>query len=131
MKFAKIVFWCAGIWGILILAPLYFMLHLTGVRNPPPVTHPEFYYGFIGAALIWQFVFFLIATDPARFRPMMVPSMLEKFIYVATILALFLQHRVNSDQLLFAGADLVLGLLFVAAFLKASNRERTAEKVLL
>jgi hypothetical protein len=25
MKFAKIVFWIAGIWGVLVLTPLYFM----------------------------------------------------------------------------------------------------------
>jgi len=25
MKFAKVVFWIAGIWGVLVLTPLYFM----------------------------------------------------------------------------------------------------------
>ena len=36
MKFAKIVFWIAGIWGVLILTPLYFMFNLIGrkIRRP-------------------------------------------------------------------------------------------------
>jgi hypothetical protein len=118
MKFAKIVFWCAGIWGVLVLAPLYSMLHTVGLRNPPPVTHPEFYYGFVGVSLVWQFVFCLIATDPARFRPIMILSMLEKFVYVITVIVLYMQHRVNPDQLWFVSTDLLLGLLFAAAFLK-------------
>jgi len=31
-----------------------------------------------GVGLAWQFAFFAIATDPARFRPTMIPSVLEK-----------------------------------------------------
>ena len=39
MKFAKIIFWVATIWGILILTPLYFMFDLIGRQDPPPITH--------------------------------------------------------------------------------------------
>ncbi len=42
MKFAKIVFWCAGIWGILVLTPLYFMFDVIGRQDPPPITIPRF-----------------------------------------------------------------------------------------
>jgi hypothetical protein len=59
MKFAKIVFWGAGIWGVLVLTPLYFMYDLIGRQEPPPITHPGFYYGFAGVALAWQFSGFL------------------------------------------------------------------------
>ena len=34
MKFAKIVFWVAGIWGVLVLAPLYFIFDLIGQKDP-------------------------------------------------------------------------------------------------
>ena len=47
MKFAKIVFWIAGIWGFLILTPLYFMFDVIGRQDPPAITHPGFYYGFV------------------------------------------------------------------------------------
>jgi len=51
MKFAKIIFRVAGIWGVLTLTPLYFMFNLIGQKDPPPITHPAFFYGFVGAAL--------------------------------------------------------------------------------
>ena len=54
MKFAKIVFTTAGVWGFLVLSPLYFMLDIVGQKYPPPVTHPDFYYGFLGLAIAWQ-----------------------------------------------------------------------------
>jgi hypothetical protein len=43
MRFAKIVFRVAGVWGILILTPLYFMFDRIGRDYPPPITHPEMY----------------------------------------------------------------------------------------
>jgi hypothetical protein len=67
MKFAKIVFWIAGLWGVLILTPLYFMFDMIGRKDPPPITHPAFFYGFVGAGLAWQIALFVIATDPARY----------------------------------------------------------------
>jgi hypothetical protein len=54
VRFAKIVFWIAGIWGVLVITPLYFMFDLIGRNDPPPITHPGFFYGFAGAALAWQ-----------------------------------------------------------------------------
>ena len=35
MKFAKVVFWIAGIWGFLVILPLYFMFDLIGRKDPP------------------------------------------------------------------------------------------------
>jgi hypothetical protein len=46
------------------------------------MNHPKFYYGFAGVTLTWQVVFPLIARDPARYRVMIIPSILEKFSYV-------------------------------------------------
>jgi hypothetical protein len=92
MKFAKIVFWIAAIWGVLVLTPLYFIFDLIGQKDPPPITHPAFYYGFISLGLVFQVVFIVIARDPVRLRPMMIPSILEKFGYGATLLVLYLQN---------------------------------------
>lgn len=118
MRFAKIVFWCAGIWGIVVLTPLYFMLRAVNLQTPPAITHPEFYYGFVGVALAWQFAFILIATDPVRFKPMMIPSVLEKFGYAATMVVLDSQMRLSHRQAIVAIPDLILGILFVAAYFK-------------
>lgn len=124
MKFAKIVFWVAGIWGVLILTPLYFMFDLIGRQTPPPINHPQFYFGFLGAGLVWQIAFFVIAKDPVRFRPMMIPSVLEKLSYVVMLIMLHLQGRLDAGQMFFCGTDLLLGLLFIAAFVKTSRQEQ-------
>lgn len=122
MRFAKIAFWIAAIWGVLVITPLYFMFDLIGRKDPPPITHPAFFYGFVGAALAWQIAFFFIASDPARYRPLMIPSVFEKFSYGAAVVILVLQGRTHSSDLLFAGTDLLLGFLFVVAYSKTPPR---------
>jgi drug/metabolite transporter (DMT)-like permease len=121
MKFAKIIFYIAFIWGILVLTPLYFVFDMIGRTDPPPITHPGFYYGFLATGLAWQFAFFFIARDPVRLRPMMIPSVLEKFGYCATLTVLYLQHRIHPQDLVFAGIDTVLGILFLIAFQKTAR----------
>jgi hypothetical protein len=124
MKFAKILFWIAGIWGVLVLTPLYFMFNLIGRQDPPPITHPGFFYGFVGAGLAWQIVFFVIATDAPRYRPLMIPSVLEKLSYVVPVGILVVQGRMHPSDLVFVGSDLLLGVLFTIAYFK--TRPRTA-----
>jgi hypothetical protein len=118
LRFAKSVFTVAGIWGILVTVPLYFVYDYIGRQSPPAINHPEFYYGFAGVTLTWQVVFLLIARDPARYRVMIIPSILEKFSYVIANLALFANQRMSASQALPSTTDLVLALLFIAAFLK-------------
>ena len=62
MKFAKIVFWTAGAWGVLVLTPLYFLYDFVGRQDPPALNHPQLYYGFAGVGLAWQFAFMAIGT---------------------------------------------------------------------
>ena len=122
MKFAKVVFWVAGIWGLLVITPLYFLFDLIGKQDPPAITHPGFYYGFVGCALAWQIAFLVIAQDPVRFRLMMLPSMVEKFSYAIAVVALVTQGRTNLRDLVFAATDLTLGVLFVAAWVMTSGQ---------
>jgi len=118
MQFAKIVFRIAGIWGFLIITPLYFIFDLIGKKDPPPITHPAFYYGFVGVALVWQFAFLIIASDPLRFRPLMIAAFLEKLVYSVPVAILVSQKRTNPNDLIFAGIDLFLCVLFVMAYLR-------------
>lgn len=121
MKFAKSVFWIASVWGVLVLTPLLFLFDVIGRKDPPPITHPGFYYGFAAVALCWQFVFFVIATNPLRFRPMMPLATLEKFSYATVVYVLFRQGRMHASELTLAGTDLLLGVLFLVAFVKAKQ----------
>ena len=125
MRFAKVVFWVAGIWGLVILTPLYFMFEVIGRQDPPAITHPGFFYGFVGLGLAWQIAFLVIAQDPVRYRLMMIPSMVEKFSYAGAVTVLVLQGRMRKSDLVFDGTDLLLGLLFVVAYFKTSRRELT------
>jgi hypothetical protein len=116
MKFAKIVFWVAGIWGVVTLTPLYFIYDMIGRQDPPAITHPGFYYGFVGVALAWQFAFFVIAGNPQRFRAMMVPAVLEKVGFGAPCVLLYLQRRLSAGDMALGCIDLLLGVLFLIAF---------------
>ena len=118
MRFAKWVFDVAGVWGILVLTPMYFMFEKIGNDSPPPITHPEFYFGFLGVGFAFQIAFLVIATDPARFRPMIIPALFEKWGYVAAMLILNSQQRITPFQFATAIPDALLGLLFTAAFFK-------------
>jgi hypothetical protein len=119
MKFARLVFCIAALHGFLSLPPLYFLFDYVGRHDPPPITHPQFYYGFAGVGLAFQVVFLMIASDPARFRPMIVPSVLEKLSYAAAVGVLYLQSRMSVTQAVTAVPDSVLCVLFVIAFFKA------------
>lgn len=122
MKFAKIIFWIAGIWGLLVITPLYFLFHIIGEKDPPPITHPGFFYGFVGCAFAWQVAFCFIARDPARYRPLMIPSVLEKATYASAVFILVAQGRMHPSDLVFGGTDTLLGLLFVIAYFRTPAR---------
>jgi hypothetical protein len=122
MKFAKVVFWVAGIWGLLVITPLYFMFDLIGEKDPPAITHPGFYYGFVGLALAWQVAFLFIARDPMRLRPMMIPCVIEKFSWGIAVAVLVAQKRMHASDLFFAGTDTLLGVLFVVAYWKTREK---------
>jgi hypothetical protein len=118
MKFAKRVFLIAGIYGLIVVLPLYFMEDKTGRDYPPPITHPEYYYGFVGVTAAWQILYLMISTNPIRYRPLMIPPMLAKTSFVVAVTILYLQHRVSGTMLGASMVDLTLVILFIVAYLK-------------
>jgi uncharacterized membrane protein YuzA (DUF378 family) len=127
MTFARRVFLIAGIYGLIVLLPFYFLEEKTGRDFPPAITHPEYYYGFIGLAVVWQILFLVLSRDPIRYRPMMIPAILEKLSFGIPAILLFLQHRISPFVLGGAVVDLVLGALFVAAFLRTPSNQAAAK----
>lgn len=83
MRFARWVFLVAGAGGIVVLMPIYFLVDLTGRQYAAPVDYPQFFYGFLSVAMAWQIAFLAIGWSPARFRPLMVPCIVEKLGHVA------------------------------------------------
>ncbi len=125
MKFAKLVFLVAGVYGLIVMLPQYFLEGKTGNDFPPPITHPEFYYGFIGVTVAWQVLFFLLSRNPGRYRVMMIPAILEKASFSIAVVILFFQNRVSPLMLALAAIDSLLGVLFVVAYVKTPADQGT------
>lgn len=125
--FARRVFFWSGVYGILVLAPQYFMEGRIGRDSPPALTHLEYFYGFIGLALAWQIAFLFISTDPARFRPLMLAAVVEKFSFAASTFALFAASRTPIVIVVFASIDTTLGILFLISYRRCPTALRTAE----
>ena len=124
-KLPRVVFLVAGIYGLIVLVPQFFLERKIGVDTPPPITHPEFFYGFICVAVAWQVLFLIVSRDPIRFRPMMIPAMLEKIGFPIAVLVLYLQNRVSPTIFIPASLDLVLLVLFIAAYRQTRDSSRS------
>jgi hypothetical protein len=118
VRFARIVFVVAGIWGIAVLTPFYWLVDVTGRQYTSPTEYPHFFYGFFSVAMAWQIAFLVIGSNPVRFRPLMIPAAIEKFGYVVTLAVLYSQARISTADAQAAGPDLLLGILFIVAFAK-------------
>src|SRR5688500_11896213 len=126
MSFARVVFLTAGIWGIAVLTPLYWLRDITGRAYAVPTDSPQFFYGFFAVALTWQLAFLAIAWNPMRLRPFMLLGVVEKVSYVITLAVLYQQARISTDDAMAAFPDLLFGILFVMAFAKTRRSQERA-----
>ena len=128
MTFTRWLFLIAGIYGLLIIVPMYFMEAQVNEQFPPALTHPEYYYGFIGVTLAWQIAFLIISIDPSRFRLLIIPCVIEKWGFVIALFVLYSQGRVTSSQVGFSGVDFTIGVLFLVSFFLTRDRPAKAEQ---
>ncbi len=98
----------AAIYGLLVLLPQYFM--------SPPVRAEVPFFGFIGTAVAFQLAFWVMGGDPARYRPLMPVSVVEKLAFAVPVAVLFAQGRAPAPILGFGMIDLALGLGFLLAW---------------
>jgi hypothetical protein len=122
MRFAKTVYFIAGIYGLVVLVPQFFTEEKTGRDFPPAITHPEYYYGFVGVGVAWQVLFLILSRDPVRYRAMMTPAVLEKLSFSIAVLILYVQHRTSSIILAAGIIDMIFGVLFILAYFKTPTR---------
>lgn len=122
MNFARWVFYIAGGSGIFVILAMYFSEAFVNQDQPPAITHPEYFYGFAGVVLAWQIAFLIIGSDPIRFRPLMLPAMVEKFSFVIAVGVLYALGRVYPIIVGAASIDLLLGVLFVLAYRKTPHK---------
>ena len=123
-RFARRVFTVAGIYGLIVMVPQYFLAARIGRDTPPAITHLEYFYGFIGVVVAWQLVFLLIGRDPQRYRPLMIVAVLEKLAFGVPVIILYMQGQIPGSVLFFGLLDLTLGTLFVAAWRSTADAPR-------
>lgn len=124
MRFARFVFVIAGLWGIAVLTPFYWLVDITGRHYHAPTDYSQFFWGFFSITLTWQIAFLLIGSNPARFRPLMPVAVLEKLGFILTVVSLYTRGRITAVDATAAIPDAVLGALFVAAFAATSSKTR-------
>ena len=113
-RFARRMFRGAAIYGVIVLAPLYLL--------PPPPVAPENFYGFVGCALVFQWVFWIVGGDPRKYRALMLPAVAEKLVFAVPALTLFAMGRLDPVVAVFAGIDILLGAGFVLAWRGLRNQ---------
>lgn len=121
-KFSRWVFLVAGTVGLLMLFPMYFLEGQISADQPPAITHPEFFYGFVGIGVAWQVAFLVIGSDPVRHRPLMLPSIIEKFRFAGAVTVLFFLGRVAAQLFFVSLFDLTLGVLFTVAYFSLGSK---------
>jgi hypothetical protein len=83
----------------------------------------------VGRAFAFQIAILTIARDPVRYRPLMIPSILEKAFFAIGMPILYLQHRIPELVAGFGLVDLLLGILFTVAYLRTAGlEEKSPEK---
>ena len=120
MTFAKWVFRLAGIYGIVVVAPMYFAAPAMNAAGQP-MTHPEMLYGFVGVTLAFQLVFLIISGDPGRYRPLMLAAIVEKLSFPVAVWPLYLMGRTPGLVVVFASIDLILAVLFAISWMRTNS----------
>jgi hypothetical protein len=117
-RFARRAYTVAGIYGLVVMLPQYFLEDRIGRDTPPPITHPEHFYGFIGITIAWQLAFLVMGRDPQRYRALMPVTVLEKLAFAVPVAMLWAKGRVAGSVLPFAGIDLLLAALFLVSYVR-------------
>jgi hypothetical protein len=105
----------AAIYGLILLLPMYF-LEATAASPDPAFAHPEYYYGFVGAAAAWQLVYWVIGGDPVRYRAFMPLGVVAKFGFWIPTALLWLNGRTPTSTFILTNGDLILGIAFFLAW---------------
>ena len=115
IKAARWIFLAAAIYGFPVLGLWFF--HTPAMVGRASWQQPEIYYGFAGVGLAWQAVFVLIASDPIRYRPLMlIAAFGEKFFFAGILVVLLLRHIARPHWIPPAVMDFSLGVAFLIAY---------------
>lgn len=111
--FARRMFRGAAIYGVIVLAPMYLLA--------PSDVHLPVYLGFVGCALVFQWVFWIIGGDPRKYRALILPGVAEKWVFGAPALVVFALGRTDPVTAVFAAIDIALSIGFLIARIRLSR----------
>ena len=104
-RFARTVYRGAAIYGVIVLLPAY----LIPLPDPYKLTQ----IGFVGLALVFQGLFWIIGGDPMRYRSLVPLTIFEKVCFGIPAVAYFARGQTDAVTGTFGAIDLLLAVLFV------------------
>lgn len=116
LKAIRITYKAAGISGLLLIVPQLFLEERIGKDLPPAVTHPEYFYGFIGLVIVFQVLFLIIARNPVRYREIQIAAILEKASFLTALAGLAAVGRAPLPVLAASVYDLFWFVAFLVAW---------------
>lgn len=119
MKFSRYVFLLAAFYGVCVLVPGFFAGGAGVSSSGSSPALPEFYFGFLSLAIVFQGMFVVIAIDPIKFRPFMLIAVFEKLSFFLVVVVLASSGRMSTESQYFLGGMIDGGLaaLFLTAWL--------------
>lgn len=109
------IFTWASIYGMIALLPNYFAEPRYAAMGDP-ISHPELLYGFVGAALALQLIYFTIGRDPQRHRWLMPIAVFAKLSFGVPVAILYALGRTEGLIFFFGLIDLALAAAFAWAW---------------
>ena len=108
--FARNVYRGAAIYGVIVLIPAYFI--------PLPDPYKLTQIGFVGLALVFQGLFWIMARDPIRYRPLIPLTVFEKLCFGIPAVAYCARGQTDAVTGAFGAIDLLLAALFTMVWIK-------------
>jgi hypothetical protein len=109
-RFARTIYRGAAIYGAIVLLPAY----LIPLPDPYKLTQ----IGFVGLALVFQGLFWIIGGDPLRYRALVPLTVFEKLCFGVPAVAYWARGQTDGMTATFGGIDLLLASLFLAVALR-------------
>jgi hypothetical protein len=121
IRLARWIFSLAAVYGIPLFVTWFFHTpHMVGRASSQ---QPEIYYGFAGLGLAWQIAFLLIASDPLRYRPLMLIAAIgEKFLFSGLLVLLLIRGIARPHWIPAAVIDFVLGCGFLLSYVLTGKK---------
>ena len=109
-RLARTIYRGAAIYGVIVLLPAYLL--------PLPDPYKLTQIGFVGLALVFQGLFWIIGGDPLRYRPLVPVTVFEKLCFGIPAVAYWARGQADAITATFGAIDLLLAVLFVLVWIK-------------